>query len=78
MDGYKFLKPAKGLIIRDPITKQQLNEEGELKPFIGNEGSYWRRRVNEGSCIIIENDNTKKKDEIIFDEKNNIVKKGGK
>jgi len=59
MDGYKFIKPKyENSIIRDPITKTPLATKGEWKPWIGREGTYWRRRVKEGSCMIIENAKT--------------------
>lgn len=78
MEGYKFLKPVnKDAIIRDPNTKVPLNENGELKPWIGKEGTFWRRRVDEQSVMIVDEIKQDKKDDVKFDEKNNIVKKGG-
>lgn len=62
MDGYKFLKPNGKLIIRDPKSKIPLSPKGEYKPFVGSEGTYWRRRVNDGSCIIVDKA-AKKKEE---------------
>ena len=51
--GYRFLKPKyPGQIIRDPISRTPLSKDGELKPWVGREGTYWRRRVLEGSCVI--------------------------
>lgn len=80
MDGYKKLKPKHpGSIIRDPITKTPLSADGELKPWIGREGVYWRRRVMENSCEIVEVETKKAvEDTVIFDEEDKIVKKGGK
>ncbi len=46
----KFLVPKAGLLIRDPVSKNILPAEGAMKPWIGPEGRYWRRRVNDGSC----------------------------
>jgi len=46
----KFLVPKEGLLIRDPVSKNILPPEGAVKPWIGPEGRYWRRRVNDGSC----------------------------
>ena len=46
----KFLVPKAGLLIRDPVSKNILPAEGAVKPWIGPEGRYWRRRVNDGSC----------------------------
>jgi hypothetical protein len=63
MDGYKFLKPVnQKAIIRDPNTKVPLNENGELKAWIGKEGTFWRRRVNEGSVVIVDETQEKKED----------------
>lgn len=79
MDGYKFLKPKNdNALIRDPLTKMPLAADGEFKPWVGKEGTFWRRRVDEGSCVIVEN--TEKIENIKFDDNNNIVKKnkGGK
>ena len=55
MNGVKFLKPKyDDLIIRDPISKNPLSQKGELKPWSGREGTFWRRRVKDGSAIITE------------------------
>lgn len=51
----KFLISQHKLIIRDPLTKKPLDEKGEMKPFTGSAGRYWRRRVNDGSVKIISN-----------------------
>ena len=76
MDGYKFLKPINpNTIIRDPITKMILPPSGELKPWIGSEGTFWRRRVNDGSCLIIEI--KQEENGIKFDGTGRILKKGG-
>jgi len=50
----KFLIPAKGLVVRDPRTMSPLANKGELKPWIGPEGRYWRRRVTCGDVILRE------------------------
>lgn len=42
-----FIKPAPGLIIRDPVTKVPLAEVGEVKP----RSAYWLRRFRDGSVI---------------------------
>lgn len=59
----KFIRPAKpGLIVRDPVTMTPLSVEGEYKTFIGPQGRYWRRKVKQGDCEIIEPEaKTKKK-----------------
>ena len=51
---HKFIKPAhKGLIVRHPRTKGVLAAEGELVLWKGYAGRYWRRRVKDGSVLII-------------------------
>lgn len=52
----RFLKPLPGLIVRDPVSKVPLSEDGEFKPYIGSVGRYWRRRVKDGSCFEIGSD----------------------
>ena len=50
MDGtVAVLIPQKGLIVRDPRSQSPLLEKGEIKPMIGPEGRYWRRRLRDGS-----------------------------
>lgn len=45
------VKPAyKGLIVRDPISKNILPESGDLRSMT----SYWRRRIMDGSVIVVE------------------------
>jgi hypothetical protein len=56
----KMLKPAKGLVVRDPVSKQKLDENGEIKPWVGPEGRYWRRRVNCGDAFIVQSSKKKK------------------
>lgn len=48
----KFLIPRKGLIVRDPISKTPLPEEGGLVDWNGNSGRFYRRRVKQGDCTI--------------------------
>ena len=47
-----ILIPAKDLIVRDPGTKAILAKEGVVKPLIGKEGRYWKRRLRDGSVTI--------------------------
>jgi len=55
MEPILKLKPAhKGLIVRDPITQAALPEDGVLKPVRGVDGRYWRRRLNDGSVIVVD------------------------
>ena len=72
MAGVKFLKPAqKGLLVRDPVTKSPLSEKGELKPWTGREGTFWRRRYKDKSVVIVE----QKEEIILLKEDNNKKKK---
>lgn len=50
----KFLVPRSGVLVRDPRTKEILPEGGDYKDWIGTEGRYWRRRVNDGDVIMYE------------------------
>ncbi|ACB55679.1 hypothetical protein VF_2640 [Aliivibrio fischeri ES114] len=43
------LKPVKGLLVRDPETRQPLKKTGEEKP----RNIYWLRRLKEGSVGIV-------------------------
>jgi hypothetical protein len=45
--GTRFLKPAAGLIVRDPATGQPLAQDGEAKP----DTTYWRRRLRDGDVL---------------------------
>lgn len=47
-----ILIPIKGAKVRDPKTMNYLLEDGELKPLIGPEGRYWRRRIKDRSVMI--------------------------
>jgi len=49
-----YLMPLPGLIVRDPISKDILAEKGEVKPLVGPEGRYWKRRLRDGSVRISE------------------------
>jgi len=48
----KFLVPRPGLLVRDPMSKNVLPEGGAVKPWIGPQGRYWRRRVADKSVSI--------------------------
>ena len=48
-----YLTPLPGLIVRDPVSKDILSAGGEVKPLIGPEGRYWRRRIRDGSVKIV-------------------------
>ncbi|HBD18680.1 MAG TPA: hypothetical protein DC063_00265 [Arenimonas sp.] len=42
------IKPAPGLIVRDPATGNPLAAEGENKP----DTTYWRRRLRDGDALF--------------------------
>lgn len=52
-----YVKPAAGLVIRDPDLKDMLPEEGREVPETG----YWNRRVRDGDVVIVAQSATKKK-----------------
>ncbi|RYU50040.1 DUF2635 domain-containing protein [Aliivibrio finisterrensis] len=50
------IKPAtKGLLVRDPITREPLKASGEMKP----RNAYWLRRILDTSVVEV---NSKKKE----------------
>ena len=56
----KFLKPNEGALVRDPVTYNPLPKEGMLVDWVGSTGRYYRKRVKDGDCIIV--DQSKKAD----------------
>ena len=44
------VKPAPGLLVRDPISKRPLPPEGAEVP----ESSYWVRRVASGDVVVVQ------------------------
>ncbi|EDJ1348086.1 hypothetical protein GE847_16615 [Salmonella enterica] len=42
-----FIKPAPGRMVRDPVTLEFLQPDGEEKPFT----PYWCRRLDDGDVI---------------------------
>jgi hypothetical protein len=51
----KMLRPKHDLLVRDPITKEFLSKDGEVKPVAGSAaGKYWARRIKNGSVEIVE------------------------
>jgi hypothetical protein len=59
MNDTEILIPSEGLVVRDPISMELLPITGEVKPLIGPEGRYWRRRLRDGSVIIAPSVTTK-------------------
>lgn len=47
------LKPAPGVIVRDPVTYRPLAVEGEDKP---RWDQYWLRRLRDGDVVRVENE----------------------
>lgn len=43
------LKPAAGLVVRDPITRQPLDSAGEAKTL----DTYWSRRLIDGDVQLV-------------------------
>ena len=54
MQELKIKPTSKTLLVRDPITREPLQQKGEVKP----RNAYWLRRVMDGSVIDM-NDNNK-------------------
>jgi len=52
METTALLIPIEGVLVRDPVTGAPLQAAGELKPLIGKEGRYWRRRIKDGTVIV--------------------------
>jgi hypothetical protein len=42
-----FIKPAPGIIVRDPVTREPLAAEGESKP----RNPHWLRRLKDGDVV---------------------------
>ncbi len=42
-----FVKPKKGLVVRDPQTMKPVPETGAMVPL----DSFWRRRLNSGDVV---------------------------
>jgi predicted transcriptional regulator len=59
------IKPLQGLLVRDPNTKAILPESGMIVSLSGVEGRFWRRRIADGSVIVVQ----EKKEEIIYPKK---------
>lgn len=55
-----FVKPAKGSLVRDLQTKTALPEGGAEVSLDGKGGTFWRRRIADGSVVVVE----KKKESI--------------
>lgn len=47
MSDKLFVKPAKGLLVRDPVSLQPLPEQGRVVP----RDSHWMRRLKAGDVV---------------------------
>ncbi len=47
-----FVIPRKGLIVRNPTSKEPLPAKGFVVPLTGKEGTYWRRRLACGDVSV--------------------------
>lgn len=47
MPESRYLKPADGRLVRDPVTGKHLASTGEDKP----RNSYWLRRLKDGDVV---------------------------
>jgi hypothetical protein len=48
----KYVVPKEGLLVRHPVTKTPLPPAGAEVEWQGREGTYWKRRVKDGSVTI--------------------------
>lgn len=53
-----FIKPQKGLTVRDPETREPLKADGEEKP----RNTYWLRRLRDKDVAKMKTKTTAKKD----------------
>lgn len=60
MNATEILVPRKGLLVRDPWSKDILPVEGAKKPLVGTKGKYWKRRLRVGDVSIQEAKSTYK------------------
>ena len=49
-----FIVPREGVLVRDPITKIPLSAKGMKVSLASPRGTYWRRRINCGDVLIVE------------------------
>ena len=61
-----YIKPIKGVLLRDPNTKTKVPTDGMSVGL----SSFWRRRIADGSCVVINKPQPKKVDK--EDNKNGI------
>lgn len=47
-----FVKPTAGGLVRYPRTMTPMPAEGAEVSLDGEDGKYWRRRLNDGSLVV--------------------------
>lgn len=62
------IRPAKGFVVRDPETKEELPAEGARVP----DTAHWRRRLDEGQVERVDRESSEEK----FDDKGSDGKFG--
>jgi hypothetical protein len=62
-----FLKPIENVLIRDPKSKEIFPQEGMLVEL----NTYWQRRINDGTLLIV----NQKTEEKLIEKK--VIMKGG-
>ncbi len=70
-----FIVPLKGLLVRDPSSKNPLAEQGEVKPMSGSEGTYWKRRIIDGSVRVGESPISSSNAEVIVENSTKSVRR---
>ena len=53
-----FVKPRDGALVRHPLTKQPLSQDGAV---VDLSNSYWKRRERDGDIVIATPKKTSKK-----------------
>jgi hypothetical protein len=46
-----IVKPAPGIKLRDPVTKEFISDEGHK---VDDFDLYWIRRINDGDAILVD------------------------
>ncbi len=49
-----FIIPKEGVLVRDPVTKIPLSAKGMKVSLASPGGTYWRRRINCGDVLVVE------------------------
>jgi hypothetical protein len=51
--GTVFVRPIAGVLVRTPTTMTPLPEAGAQVSLDGNDGKFWRRRIADGSVVVV-------------------------